>query len=133
MKGIGTNRCGRQRRNNSFNGNDKILLLQKNKVMSDESEAILVSIESDELKEGEIRVEGIADEKKNALNDDANSVSTEMLSPLLIEKNGQVKVVDDNVKMKERANNEVNENIISSVEKDAEEDFTDIKPSKEIC
>ncbi|XP_029404827.2 uncharacterized protein LOC105222946 [Bactrocera dorsalis] len=114
--------------------NDETLLSSKNKVMSDESDAI--SVESEELKEGDLRVEDITDErmndKKNAFNDDGNSVSTEILSPLVIEEDGEAMIADDDVEIKECVNSEVNEYTVNSVEKDVKKDLTDVKPSNEI-
>ncbi|XP_014095311.2 streptococcal hemagglutinin isoform X1 [Bactrocera oleae] len=110
--------------------NDGTLVSSKNKIMSDESDAI--SIESDELKEGDLRIEDITDDKKNAFTDDANSVSTEILSPLVIEEDGEAEVIDDDVEIKDCADCEINENTINSVEKDAKKDLTDVKPSNEI-
>lgn len=110
--------------------NEETLLSSKNKIISDESDAI--SIESDEMKEGDLRVEDIMDDKKNTFNDDANSLSTEILSPLVIEEDGEAEVLDDDVELKECANSEINESMINSIEKDTKKDLRDIKATNEI-
>ncbi|XP_067637813.1 platelet binding protein GspB [Eurosta solidaginis] len=73
-------------------------------IVNDESDAL--SVESEEIKEGDLRVDDSNEEKKTTNDDDANSVSTEVLSPLVIEEDEIVEAdVGDDVEVVTEASN----------------------------
>ncbi|XP_053951189.1 serine-rich adhesin for platelets [Anastrepha ludens] len=99
----------------------------KHKAANDESDAI--SIESDEIKEGDLRVDETLEDKKNSFTEDANSLSTEILSPLVIEEDDEVDAIaEDVIEITECAESEASKGDKEGTKQDLE----DLKNVEEI-
>ncbi|XP_036339677.1 pneumococcal serine-rich repeat protein isoform X2 [Rhagoletis pomonella] len=99
---------------------DATSLSSKNKSENDDIDAI--SVESDEIKEGDLRVDDSNEDKKNSFNEDANSLSTEVLSPLVIEEDDEVEAVaDDDIETMECEKVETSITEKGEIKKDSED------------